>query len=71
MNYVEPHEFKKKDFEFELGEVVKLKGSYKDVFIKGRGKIQYLDGHVETTYLGNLDGERPVLVNEFELERIK
>ena len=50
MNYVEPHEFKKKDFEFELGEVVKLKGSYKDVFIKGRGKIQYLDGHVAVSY---------------------
>jgi hypothetical protein len=69
MNYVEPHEFKKKDFEFELGEVVKLKGSYHNFFIKGRGKIQYLDGNIETTYLGNVNGERTALANEYEIER--
>jgi hypothetical protein len=70
MNYVEPHDFKK-EFEFELGEIVRLKGSFHDFFIRGRGKIQYLDGHVETTYFGNINGERAVLVNEFEIERKK
>jgi hypothetical protein len=69
MNYVEPHEFKK-EFEYELGETVRVKCSYKEVMVKARGKFETIFGVVEETY-AVFDGERTMILTNHELEKKK
>lgn len=56
------------EFKFELGQAVKLKGSYHDAYVNARGVINYLEGHSIITYFVMVDGERRLMVSEQELE---
>lgn len=58
-----------KEFQFELGEIVRIKASYKDAFIKARGKLEHVGGNREEVYFVLIDGERTGVVNNHELER--
>lgn len=58
-----------KEFQFELGEIVRIKGSYKDAFIKARGMIEHVGGNTEEAYFILIDGERVGVANKYELER--
>lgn len=69
MNYVEPHEFKK-EFEFELGEVVRVKCSYREAMVKARGKFETIFGSMEQTY-AVFDGDRTMILTNHELEKKK
>jgi hypothetical protein len=60
---------KESKYKFELGEIVRLKGSYHDFFITGRGEIDHLDKREGIVYFGNLNGDMPRIANEYELER--
>ena len=60
-----------KEFQFELGEIVRIKGSYKDAFIKSRGRIEHVGGNTEEAYFLLIDGERVGVANKHELERKK
>ena len=60
-----------KEFQFELGEIVRIKGSYKDAFIKSRGRIEHVGGNTEEVYFILIDGERVGVANNHELERKK
>jgi hypothetical protein len=55
-------------FKFELGQSVKLKGSYRDAYITARGVIDYLEGHSIITYFITIDVEKRLIASEQELE---
>jgi hypothetical protein len=61
----------KQNFQFELGEVIRIKGSYKDAFIKSRGMIEHVGGSTEEVYFILIDGEKLGVVNVHEIERKK
>lgn len=56
------------EFKFELGQSVKLKGSYHDAYITARGVVNYLEGYSVVTYWLVVDGERRTIASEKELE---
>lgn len=58
-------------FKFELGQSVKLKGSYHDAYIYARGVFEYLEGHSVVTYWLVIDGERRAIASEKELELVE
>jgi len=58
-------------FQFELGEVVRVKGSCKDAFVKSRGMIEHVGGNTEEVYFILIDGEKLGVVNVYEIERKK
>jgi len=58
-----------KEFQFELGEIVRIKGSYRDAFIKSRGMIEHVGGNTEEVYFILIDGEKLGVVNVHEIER--